>query len=814
MLKMLLVIVLRRFSRERAYVAINIASLALGIASFLAMALYLRAELTYDRHHENYQQIYRLSIVSENAAGEAQHWALTGPGLGPLMTRDFPQLGTYVRFQSAWDIAMRVGDKRRVWDTVYFVDPAVYDVFTLVPVYGDPQDALKDASSVAISESFARFYFGERNPIGETIMAENGMPFEVAFVFEDFPDNTHLRYDLLAPFMLLDRIMPGFSDNYAATLAHTFLHTYVQVPGNFDPAAFEAMAGKFVDTHMKERASRENKHYRIVAQRLDRIHYGPRLQGDLPAGNILHIYAAAAIGGFILLVACINYVNLATARAMKRAREVGIRKLLGAGRSELIRQFLAESAALTAVALVAALIILYIVLTVTGGWMGRQALLGAFGAPSTWIGILALGTCVALAAGLYPAFRLASLPALAALTVTRQSWRTGGSLRHALVFMQLAISIGVIAATLAMLAQMRYVHDKPLGFDAKNRLILSVRGYDAVKQAAAIRAELRRQPGIADVTTISTVPGTGAWSRLTPVESNASIMEPVAAHRLEVGANFPQVMDLQIVAGRGFSEDMPSDLREAVLVNEALVKRMGWEEPLGKRVEIDNFGTPGTARVVGVVRDFHYASLHDAVGPLIVRLTADVPPPPAPSDEGVYERSFVAVLAGAPPQSTFDDIERAIRKFDPRFNFEPVFLEDRIGGQYRTESNLMKLTGLFAAICILISIMGIFGLASFTTEQRTKEIGIRKVLGASDGQIVRLLGMPLAWLVLAASIPASVLCYQAIESWLQRFAYRTEVGLLIFVTATASIGAIALATTALQSLRAARHSPIDAIRHE
>jgi putative ABC transport system permease protein len=816
MFKTYLTIALRKLSRERGYALLNVVSLSLGIASAILILLYVRSEFTHDHYHRDYEHIYRLSGRIQNADGAVEDQALVGPGVGPLITHDFPQLGVYTRFQSAWEIVMRVGDTKRLWETVYFVDPSFYDVFTHEAVYGDAKDAASDPSAVAVSESFARFYFGDRNPVGEAVTLENGMHLAIAYVFKDLPDNVHLRYDVLTSSALLDRIMPGYTANYARTLSHPYVHTFLKVPADFDAGALGAIARRFIEARSDAQMRQNGMSFSLLPQRLDRIHFEPQLSMDLPAGNVVYAYGFAAVGCFILLVACINYVNLACARALKRAKEIGMRRVVGATQRQLILQFLAEAGVVTLASVLIAVALVYAALSMTtlGGLMGKERLLAALSESSAILWIAGLAVFVSLAAGSYPAFYLAGISPLAALTTARTSWRRGLSVRNALLLVQLTVAVAVIATTLAMMQQMRYVHTKPLGFERQNRVIVTVRRYDIVKQMAAIRAELRKQPGVLDVTTIANVPGVSSWELPCGVETNAATMENVSVRRMAVGANFHEAMRLGLIAGRGFDTRLASDTAESVIVNESLVKRMGWSSPLGKRITGPCVGDGHELRVVGVVHDFHYGSLYNLVGPMVLSQLSDIPVPPAPTDEGVYAQSFIVVVAGTDLRRTMDAIERAVRQFDRSFEFEPVFLEDVIAAQYRTESNVMKLMGLFAAVCIGISIIGILGLTAFATEHRTKEIGIRKVLGASDMQVVLMFGRPVLLLVLLAAVPACYFSYRAITLWLERFAYRVDLGPMTFVLATGWIAVAAAAAVAVQSLRAARANPIDSLRYE
>jgi putative ABC transport system permease protein len=651
------------------------------------------------------------------------------------------------------------------------------------------------------------------NPIGKTL-SSGAFNYAVKVVFEDLPENTHLRYDALMPMSLMDIFQPGFSKNYANSLWNVGLFTYFLTPEGFDPKDFDAIGQKFYETYMAEQGTRFKSTAGFELQPLADLHFGEKLSGDLLTGNIFYVYGFTAVAIFILVVACINYVNLATARATKRAKEVGMRKVLGASRGQLIGQFLGESLTFTAFALILALAFIYLALALTplGTLMGKEKLLAELASPGVIGGVLVLGLVVGLISGLYPALYLSSISPLAALTHVRRSWKTGFSMRQILVFAQLAISIGVIACTLLMIDQMRYIHEKPLGFDKENRLIVRLRGYDVVKSFPTMRGELRNLPNVTDVTLMSFVPGADHSINLVPIESNEGTMEPTGVHRLQVGLNFFQTMNVEIVEGRPFNPDLATDVREAFIVNEAMVKKMGWDEPIGKRVQA---GPPGfTARVVGVAKDFHYASLHNELGPLVIHAIPETLGPVPDNQKALTTTAFIVVMNGQDIPGTLKSIESIIAKFDPKFDFEPLFLEDRLNELYKTESNLMRLTGVFAAVCIFISVMGIFGLAAFTTEQRTKEIGIRKVLGASDSQIVSMLSRPLLWLVLIAAVPASYIGYRAIDTWMSRFAYHTDISWMTFVLSTLAVCFIALTTVVLQSLRTTNANPVDALRYE
>lgn len=813
MIKSYLLIALRKLSRERAYVLINIFSLALGLASFFVLALYLRSELTFDHHHADHPRIYRAYSHFKSVFADADDFAITPGGLGPLMVQDFPQLGEFVRFTPARYNVLRYEDKEAQWDDAYLADPNVFTVFTHEVVAGDPTHALDDPNSVALSETAARRYFGNENPIGKTLDS-GGVPFSVTLVFRDLPENVHLKYDVLYSMSLQSVLNPRFVANYETGLFNvgTFF-TYFRVSPEFRVASFPQLMSDFYDRRMATRGLELKTTYAAVLQPLADVHFGPRLLTDRPNGNIFYVYGFAAVAIFILVVACINYINLATARAARRAKEVGMRKVLGASHGQLIGQFLGESATFTLIALVIAVLLVPVVLSLTplGSLMGRENLLEAALEPQVWIGVLVVGALVALMAGLYPAFYLARISPLVALTHVRRSWQSGFNVRQVLVLLQLCISIGVIAATLLMFAQMRYVNGLPLGFSKENRLVLSLRGYDAINNAQTIFDAIRRIPNVVNVSAVGQVPGMGSLVTLIETETNAGAMEQVPMARVMVGLEYIDTMNVELVSGRGFSRDIATDLLESAVVNESLVRKMGWEEPLGKRFQ---FGRNRTLKVIGVVKDYHYSSLHNAVGPLVIvpdnEDFSGVPVPQRP----LMTSTLVVAMTGANTGQTVQAIRAVVADFDKGFQAEPYFLEDRLGELYESENNLLKLTGVFAGICILISVLGMYGLAAYTTEQRTREIGIRKVLGASDGQIVTMLSKYLLPLVVVAAVPSAILCYYAIEVWLQRFAYRTSIDWLVFLYATLVVALVAVLTVVLQGLKTTRANPMDALRVE
>jgi len=811
MFRMYFITAFRRLAKEKIYVAINILSLALGIACFLILSLYLRSELTYDQHHTKHEQIYRIAVTIGN-----NKFAISQKSIGPLLTQDYPQLGEYVRFRRSNQNTLSHGDNRFDWDNVYNVDENIFEVFDHNILYGDPETALLDPYSIAISESVATSYFGDKDPVGE-ILEGDDISYRVTLVFADLPENSHLQYDAIYPFSIMSVFTPGYEDDYlrAGVLWSVEVFTYLLVPPDFDPESFPSIFDSFYQRYMAEiNGQRIDATFLAEVQPLASIHFGEKLRNDEPNGNIFYVYGFSAVAIFILLVACINYVNLATARATKRASEVGMRKVVGANREQLIGQFIGESLVFTLGALLVGLLLVEIALNFTpiGSLMGKEELLMTFTDPAILLWVLLLSVVVSIASGLYPALYLSSISPMAALTKVNQSWRSGLSMRHVLVLLQLSISIGVIASTLLMGAQMRFVADRPLGFDTENRVLIRIRGADAIEAIPTLKNELIAHTNIIDVTETNYMPGTGSTSRAVLTETNEGVMSLEGADVIYGSLNYINALGVEVIEGRRFSEDVTTDVTAAVMVNESFVRKMGWDEPIGKRVAYPGVDNP--PRVIGVTSDFHYTPLHNAIGALVIMPMQDDFGSLLESQRPLQSRLIVVNISGENIGATLETIESTIRQFDPDHIFDPVFLDDRLNQLYTSETNLMNLTEWFATICIMIAAMGLFGLAAFTTQQRYKEIGIRKVLGASSSQIVMMLTRYLIPLVLVAAIPSSIISFYALNSWLEKFAYRADINLLPFVIAIVAVLAVTLLTVGLQSFKTSQSNPVEALRYE
>ena len=808
----------RTLYREKAYALINLCGLSLAIACCLILGLYLRSELTYDQHNTRYKQIYRVEQeITVN--GAATNFALTSIAMGPVLKQNFPEVKDYVRLRAPSDtkFLITIDGKKLFWDRIYYTDANIFEIFTHQFIYGDPQSALKDPASAAVSESFARKYFGDANPVGKTLLADlyPTMPRKITAVFRDLPENTHMKYDAL----FRDPNTVSYTPDPRQLLSIAY-YTFLIMPENYNVGAFKAVSDTLFSRFMAELVSGQNIKWRGWVQPLADIHLNSDVGYDLPTGNRYYVFGFSAVGLFILLVACINYVNLALARGAKRAKEIGMRKILGISRIHLAFRFLSESVLFSLIAVIAGIVLVAFVLKVTSinDLFGKALALDLLNEPLLLAWMLGFGLIVGLIAGIYPAVYLSSVPPLTALASVRGGKQGSYRLRQSLVLLQFTVSVVVIACTCIMALQMRYISRKPLGFDKQNRIIVTLTGKDVVLKYQQLKAELLKNSRVLEVSASSQMIGVGQDLPTSgaQVEGKNGVREMMILNNIQVDDNFIPTMGMQLIKGRDFTKRLLTDVGSSFLVNETMVKTKGWQDPLGKIIRTNAGATYADGKVVGVLKDFHFKSLHSAVEPFVISPFARDFDFDTISEEQSAALRFVMVIHLSPDnlQQTLGFIQQKFAQFDPRHPFEYRFLDDAIDAMYMSETRLMRMTGIFSGICIFISCLGLFGLVAYNTEQRTQEIGIRKVLGASTSQIILMLARNILMLVLAGAILASIIAYYAAGEWLTSFAYRIGIHPLIFVFSAAIVIAVAFGTVALQSYKTAQGNPARTLRYE
>jgi putative ABC transport system permease protein len=737
--------------------------------------------------------------------------AVTPIPLGPMLKESYPEeVRDYVRFLGPSQVLIRSGEKAIYWDDVYQADPNVFEIFSHRILYGDPKTALRDPSSAAVSETFAKRYFGDANPIGKTIHAEltPEIPRKITLVFRDLPENTHLKYSAL--FRFDDPIPPA---GRRQMLYNIGLFTYLVMPENYNVNGFKAISRSFFARYMEDFGKAIGQTWTSWLQPLADIHLHSDVSYDRPTGNLYYVYGLSAVALVILLMACINYVNLAIARASKRAKEIGMRKVLGVPKLGLMSRFLAESVffSLVAMGIGVAVVELALKLTPINTLFGKPLALDVKSEPTLLVWMLGLGLLVGLLSGIYPAIYMSSMSPLTALGSSRGGGRGSFRLRELLVLTQFTLSVIVITCTIHMALQMRYVSEKFLGFEKQDRVVIDLRGLDVIEKYPVIKSELMNDSRILGVTASGGVIGTEVPSIVhSEVEGEAGAPGKIILGNIQVADDFLQVMGMSLVSGRSFEKRLLTDVGTSFIVNETMAKNRGWKEPLGKRIQMGGLG----GRVIGVVKDFHARSLHSPVEPLVLFRFDDNFENVPPASRGAYRRTLIVHIAGKEVPQTLRLLQDKFAVYDPKHPFEYEFLGDAIGRLYWSEERLMKMTGIFSGICIFISCLGLFGLAAFATEQRNKEIGIRKVLGATASQIIMMLARKTLWLVLAGSAAAAVVAYYAIDKWLSAFAYRVGIHPLAFVVSAALVIAVAFITVVLQSYKAAQSNPAVMIRYE
>jgi putative ABC transport system permease protein len=798
----------RSATRERAYVAINLGGLALGFACCLVLALFVYGELSFDRHFRDDGRVYRL-VDRFTVGGQTNDVLWTARAIAPLLAADHPQIEAFTRFT---DASLQDGLRLRHdglvlnWRQTYFADAAVFNVLPHQVLAGDPVTALAADNTVAISERLARAYFGEENPIGKLLTTDAGEDWKITLVFADLPPNTHLRYDAL----FAGRI-PLLRDGASVTALREQLRTgfggmiYLLMRPDFDPAGWERISADFEERYLRDIGRPDDARSLLWLQPLTQTHYQPGIRGDLPVSNPAYLYGCLTVALLILAVACINYTNLAAARALRRAHSVAIRKILGARRGRLLLECLGEAVlyALAAAAIALALAEIAVTLTPIGELLGQQVRFDLSAEPGLLAVVLGGATLVGLLAGAWPAVYLSSWLPVAAFSARGGGAASGARVRETLVLLQFVIAVGVVAATLVMAAQMRFVARSPLGFERENQVMVTIRGTDNFARVPALARELRQHPGVIAVAQAQQPPGRFGSSITAGTDQDGKPWS-LQFSGTDVDAGFIPALGVEIVAGRNFSPELQGGRQ--FIINETMARQLDWDETVGRSIF--------DGRVVGVVRDFHFSSLRDPIGPVLLGLLSDDPAGTAEARRPFVQRMLIIRVSGQDFAGTLRHIEAVLRRFDPANPFEYTLLDETLGQLYATEQRMLALIATFAALCVLIACLGLFGLTAFATERRAREIAIRKVLGASSRQVVMLLARRILVLIGVGGVIAAGIAWFVMDEWLAGFAYRVSVSPALLVLSIALAAAVALATVTLQSLRTARADPAESLRAE
>ena len=815
MLKNYLTIAWRNLSRNRNYAVINIVGLAIGLACFMLIMLYVKSELGYDDFHPDGDHIYRMAL-ERKYPGRSRHYAIIPAGYSEVVDKEYAEVEETCRlffFQNN-QVVLKVDDQLYEEDKVMWADSNFFDMFGIPLLKGKMETALTKPQSVILTESTAKKLFGEKDPVGETIdVPQNPNDFQVTGVCGDVPRNSHLQFNMLVSSSSLGFIQQPNYLNFSA-------FTYLKLNPNADPAALEKklpdLVVKYASSQVLtqfgvnyEEYQNQGNGYRYFLQPLPGIYLDSNLESEIkPAGSRQRVSFFLVIAFLILLIACINFMNLATARSAGRAREVGIRKTLGSGRKQIAGQFLMEAVVISLMAAILAYGLDLLALPSFNGLTGKSFALADLLTPSFLLILLAAAGVAGLLSGVYPAISLSGFKPMEVLRGKFMQGTKGAGLRNSLVVFQFGISVFLIISTILVYKQLEFTQDKELGFDKESLVTLQNAGGMTAQQGETFKVEVAKLPGVEAVSGCSTQPGE-AYFGMSFQPQGAE--EMTTGSGLIVDEGYVECMKMEIVDGRSFSKEFADS--NSIVVNESAAKEMGLADPIGKTVVTNdqflNFadGTQRQYTIVGVVKDFHFQSLHHVISPLfLVNNQRNF----VPGVDGLVTVRFGAgdVLP------TLRQMEDLWKQFQPDQPFNYAFLDRQWANLYEQEMTTRKVFGLFSLLAIFIACLGLLALAAFTAERRTKEIGIRKVLGATTGGIIGLLSKDFLKLVGIALVIASPTAWYAMDKWLQDFHYRINIEWWVFALAGAAAIAIAFLTVSFQSMKAAMMNPVKSIRME
>jgi len=804
MFKNHLKIALRNLVKHKSYALINMAGLATGVACCLLMLLMVRHELGYDRFHRNAARLFR--VVTERQTANVVTTTVASPlQLAAALKSEFPEVVQAVRMGRGWSGVMRYENRKYQEDQLFFADPAIFQVFDLEMALGNPETALQNPAGMVITEAMAEKYFGAENPLGRvlTFTFEGAQEFEITGVVKSLPPHSHFHFD----FLVALASQQTFVESMGADWKFNFIPTYLLLSDKSAAAAVEKRLADFVARVYPDPLKSATS---LSLQALTDIHLHSHYDGEIGVnGSMAEVGFYSGMALLLVLIACVNFMNLATARSADRAREVGIRKSMGAQRGQLIQQFLGEAMLLSLFAVLPALVLVEFMLPVFNNLTGKSLgiLEAEFGV--TAVALTGVGLLVGLAAGSYPAFYLSAFQPVQALKGVFGNAKGGAPrLRQLLVVAQFAVSIIFLVGITVMQRQLDYIQSRPLGYEKEQIVFLRSPQREQRMSFELFRQELKAVSGVAQVTGASAIPGSGQ------VFGNASVNgEGMASDaRLEMAADwvehdFAETFGLELTAGRDFAPEFAADPTEALLINETAAAALGWkDDAVGRRLSLYRPERPEpifSGRVIGVAKDFHFQSLHLPIKPLLLTCRP------------VFNRTYVALrLQSQNLSATMSGIETAWKKLAPEWPLELSFLDETAAAQYRREQRVRRVVGHAAFLAVFIACLGLFGLAAFAAEQRTKEIGIRKVLGASITGIVGLLSKEFVKLVFVANLFAWPIAYYAMNQWLQGFAYRINLGWWVFALAGGLALFIALLTVSSQAIKAALTNPVEALRYE
>ncbi|UCE42103.1 MAG: ABC transporter permease [Candidatus Aminicenantes bacterium] len=788
MFKNYVITALRTIKRHKGYSFINVFGLAIGMVCCILILLWVQNELSYDRFHANSDDIHRV-IKQEYTEGETQWSALTSPPLAQPLKEDFAEIIRSTRYGNWGTRVVQYQDTRVNEEKFEHADPDFFKIFSFDFIAGSPDSAFSDPHSVVLTKETAQRYFGTEDPIGKTLTVETIYDVKVTGVIQNIPENSTLQFDFLSPFALLKEFI---GENNMQNWHFNSFMTFVQLAQNADEQGVNRGIADYINRLTDEEV------YKLALQPFKKIHLSSHILHDFSGvGDKKYVYIFSALALFVLFIACINFMNLATARSSKRALEVGIRKVSGAKRADLVKQFFGEAIFLSFISLIFAVFLVELLLPLFNRLAGKNLDLDFTGNVSVYLGLLAITVISGILSGVYPALFLSSFQPARVLKGTLRAGARGGLFRKILVVTQFSLSVFLIIATMIIFKQLDYIRSIDMGYDREHIIHMSMVG-DSNEKYETLKQELQKGLNILAVSASFALPTKNFNSPGSPDWEGRPEDKEIYMNVDFVDFDYFETLGIEVAEGRTFSKDFATDAEEAYIVNEELVRQMGMEEPLGKRFAFwEEWGT-----IVGVAKNFHFQSLHNKINPISFRLN--------PS----WMRFVYVRIKPDDIPATVVFLRNTWNRIVPDYPFEYHFLDESFEGLYKAEQQMGAITNSFTVLGIFIACLGLFGLAAFMAERRTKEIGIRKVLGASVPKLMYLLSSEFTKWVLVANIIAWPVAYLVAHRWLQNFAYRTNIHIGMFLLAAALSFFIALATVSFKALKTATANPAKALRYE
>jgi len=798
MLKNYLKVALRNLSRTKIFSLINITGLAIGMAGTLMILMYVTNELSYENFHKNRKQIYRVS-VEFGEKDNTMRFAAVMPALAPALVEEVPEVINAVRFERDEHALLEYEERKFNEQNFFFADPSVFEIFSFSMIKGSRQTALNDPFSTVITERAAQKYFGDEEPVGKSMIYNQKYPLNITGVIKNLPANTHLKCDFLVSYSSLETLGKTpekpwnvFGDTY----------TYLLLKKGTSPSNLEQQIHNLLEKNTSESFA-ETIQFGLM--KLSDIHLKSEVIVDLaPRGNLTYVYVFSSVALLVLLIACFNFMNLSTARSLKRIKEVGMRKVLGARRSQLVRQFLGESLVITLLSVFFAFVLFEILYPRLNDFLENSLSTGQQNFQYVFILIPAVVLVVGLLAGSYPAFYLSRYQPVQALTDRYAPLSSRSVFRKILVIAQFAMAVILIIGTTVIYKQLDFMKNSDLGFKKQNVVLVNFRPrHPQFKGKYSVMLDQFRQYShVLSAAGAYTIPGRFSKETKTIQRKVETGIQQFSIQAISVDFDYVDAMGMEIIQGRNFSEEILTDGERGMLLNQEAVRQMNLAEPLGEKFIVPGRGGQREMTVIGVVKDFHVYTLKKKIEPLMLYIHPD------------YFYTVAVRIRPEDTQGTLAFLEKTWKDIFPDSSFHYTFLEDAYHSLYTSEEKISQLLSLFSGLAVFVACLGLFGLASYMTEQRHKEIGIRKVLGAGVSGLVGLLSKDFTKSVLIANVFAWPVAYYAMNRWLQNYAYRINLGVWMFVGAGLLVLAIALLTVSFQSIKAALANPVESLRYE